>query len=80
MAGEQGKLPVGVLGATGTVGQRFILQLSSHPQFELVALGASSTSAGKAYVDAVAGRWKQVQPIPANVAQLRVQDLSLIHI
>ena len=74
MAGEQGKLPVGVLGATGTVGQRFILQLSSHPQFELVALGASSTSAGKAYVDAVAGRWKQVQPIPANVAQLRVQD------
>ena len=51
------KIKVGVLGATGTVGQRFILQLSSHPVFELAARGASSSSAGNSYHDAVAGRW-----------------------
>ncbi|WFD37022.1 aspartate-semialdehyde dehydrogenase [Malassezia cuniculi] len=67
------KVKVGVLGATGTVGQRFILQLSSHPNFELVALGASSASAGKRYIDAVAGRWKQVHPVPENVRDLVVQ-------
>ncbi|KAF7724408.1 hypothetical protein EC973_001072 [Apophysomyces ossiformis] len=57
---------VGILGATGTVGQRFILLLANHPTFVIHALGASSRSAGKAYKDAV--RWKQSQPIPAAVA------------
>ncbi|KAG0174312.1 hypothetical protein DFQ28_006773 [Apophysomyces sp. BC1034] len=57
---------VGILGATGTVGQRFILLLADHPTFVIHALGASSRSAGKAYKDAV--RWKQSRPIPANVA------------
>lgn len=68
------KIKVGVLGATGTVGQRFILQLSDHPVFELAALGASSSSAGKPYHEAVAGRWKQVRPIPANVRDLVVHE------
>jgi aspartate-semialdehyde dehydrogenase len=62
---------VGILGATGTVGQRFILLLSEHPIFTIHALGASSRSAGKAYKDAV--RWKQARPIPENVAQLTVK-------
>lgn len=62
---------VGILGATGTVGQRFILLLAEHPIFTIHALGASSRSAGKAYKDAV--RWKQARPIPENVAQLTVQ-------
>ncbi|KAI8367993.1 aspartate-semialdehyde dehydrogenase [Choanephora cucurbitarum] len=63
---------VGILGATGTVGQRFILLLSEHPIFTIHALGASARSAGKAYKDAV--RWKQSRPIPDNVAQLVVKS------
>ncbi|KAI8077978.1 aspartate-semialdehyde dehydrogenase [Gilbertella persicaria] len=62
---------VGILGATGTVGQRFILLLSEHPIFTIHALGASARSAGKAYKDAV--RWKQSRPIPENVAELVVK-------
>ncbi|KAI8095272.1 aspartate-semialdehyde dehydrogenase [Thamnidium elegans] len=61
---------VGILGATGTVGQRFILLLAEHPVFTIHALGASPRSAGKAYKDAV--RWKQSRPIPESVAQLVV--------
>lgn len=61
---------VGILGATGTVGQRFILLLADHPVFTIHALGASSRSAGKAYQDAV--RWKQSQPIPEHIKQLTV--------
>lgn len=68
------KVKVGVLGATGTVGQRFILQLSSHPNFELCALGASSSSAGKSYKEAVQGRWKQMSPIPAAVSAMTVHE------
>ena len=77
MSTQAQKIPVGVLGATGTVGQRFILQLSEHPNFELVALGASSSSAGKPYIDAVAGRWKQIQPVPANVRDIVVQECTV---
>ncbi|KAE8212496.1 hypothetical protein CF319_g10 [Tilletia indica] len=69
-----GKVKVGVLGATGTVGQRFILQLADHPQFELFRLGASSSSAGKTYAQAVAGRWKQQKPIPENVRDMPVLE------
>ncbi|KAK1219433.1 aspartate-semialdehyde dehydrogenase, partial [Marasmius sp. AFHP31] len=49
---EMPPIPVGVLGATGTVGQRFIVLLASHPWFVIHALGASSRSAGKTYKDA----------------------------
>lgn len=71
---SQQKLKVGLLGATGTVGQRFILQLADHPQFELAALGASSSSAGKPYLEAVQGRWKQIRRVPDNVAQMPVYE------
>lgn len=62
---------VGILGATGTVGQRFILLLANHPYFTIHALGASSRSAGKLYKDAT--KWKQSQPIPSHIEQLVVK-------
>ncbi|KAJ8085036.1 aspartate-semialdehyde dehydrogenase [Marasmius tenuissimus] len=65
-------IPVGVLGATGTVGQRFIVLLASHPWFVIHALGASSRSAGKTYKDAV--KWKQTTPIPSSVASMPVNE------
>ena len=52
------KLRVGILGATGMVGQRFISLLENHPWFEVVTVAASPRSAGKTYEDAVGGRWK----------------------
>lgn len=68
------KLKVGILGATGTVGQKFIVLLQNHPWFEITALAASKESAGKKYEDAVAGRWKQEVDIPEAVRQMKVQD------
>jgi len=68
---------VGVLGATGTVGQRFILLLADHPYFKLQALGASARSAGKKYSAATA--WKQTQPIPENARDLTVHPCSPEH-
>lgn len=62
---------VGILGATGTVGQRFILLLADHPVFTIHALGASSRSAGKPYSEAV--KWKQSRPIPSNVESMIVK-------
>lgn len=62
----------GVLGATGSVGQRFILLLQQHPSFVLAAVGASSRSAGKKYRDAV--RWKQSTPMSAAVGDLVVRE------
>jgi aspartate-semialdehyde dehydrogenase len=64
-------IPVGVLGATGAVGQRFITLLSAHPWFAIHGLGASSRSAGKKY--AVAVKWKQSTPIPTGVKDLVVK-------
>jgi aspartate-semialdehyde dehydrogenase len=66
------KIKVGVLGATGTVGQRFIVLLSTHPWFVIDALGASARSAGKPYKDAV--KWKQVTPIPSVAANITVEE------
>jgi aspartate-semialdehyde dehydrogenase len=51
------KMRVGILGATGMVGQRFVHLLGNHPWFEVVAVAASPRSAGKTYAEAVAGRW-----------------------
>ncbi|KAI0310970.1 aspartate-semialdehyde dehydrogenase [Amylostereum chailletii] len=65
------KINVGVLGATGTVGQRFIALLATHPYFVVHALGASSRSAGKPYPEAV--NWKQTDPIPTAVREIVVQ-------
>ncbi len=68
------RIPVGVLGATGMVGQNFIRLLSSHPWFEVAYVAASPTSAGKTYAQAVAGRWQMATPIPEAVAKLVVED------
>ena len=62
---------VGVLGATGSVGQRFILLLALHPHFVLHALGASERSAGKKYKDAV--KWKQALPFTERIGSLVVK-------
>ncbi len=72
------KLKVGVLGATGMVGQRFVALLESHPWFELTAVAASPSSAGKPYADAVAGRWALTTPVPAAAAKLVVADAANI--
>ncbi|MEO8705602.1 MAG: aspartate-semialdehyde dehydrogenase [Kofleriaceae bacterium] len=70
------RLKVGVLGATGMVGQRFVSLLADHPWFELTAVAASPQSAGKPYGDAVAGRWTLQQPVPDAAARLVVGDAA----
>lgn len=64
----------GVLGATGSVGQRFILLLADHPDFELKVLGASPRSAGKKYIDAA--NWKQTDLMPKSAEDIIVSDCS----
>ena len=71
---------VGVIGATGMVGQRFALLLENHPWFKLTTLAASGRSAGKTYEDAVGSRWAMTSPMPESVKKMVVLDLSLIHI
>src|SRR5262245_54278455 len=70
------KLKVGVLGATGMVGQRFVALLENHPWFEVTAVAASASSAGKPYADAVAGRWAMTTAVPAKTARLTVGNAS----
>jgi aspartate-semialdehyde dehydrogenase len=72
------RLKVGVLGATGMVGQRFVALLENHPWFELAAVAASPSSAGKLYADAVAGRWALGTEIPKSAAALMVTDAANI--
>lgn len=72
------KLKVGVLGATGMVGQRFLSLLDGHPRFEVTAVAASPSSAGKIYADAVADRWSLTTEIPGHAAELCVCDASEI--
>jgi aspartate-semialdehyde dehydrogenase len=64
------KIPVGILGATGTVGQRFIQLLHEHPWFEITWLAASDRSAGKLYSEAA--KWNLATPIPARIAAMKV--------
>ncbi len=70
------KLRAGIVGATGMVGQRFIMLLQDHPYFTLTALAASARSAGRSYEEAVAGRWKMAGEIPADVAKMPVIDAA----
>jgi aspartate-semialdehyde dehydrogenase len=70
------KLKVGVLGATGMVGQRFVALLDGHPWFDVTAVAASATSAGKSYADAVSGRWTLPTQVPAATAALTVGNAS----
>jgi aspartate-semialdehyde dehydrogenase len=67
---SQQKMPVGILGATGVVGQRFIQLLEGHPWFEVAWLAASDRSAGQAYGDAV--RWRLKTAIPANIREMPI--------
>lgn len=66
----QTKTPVGILGATGVVGQRFIQMLEHHPWFEVAWVAASDRSEGRPYGEAA--RWKLKTPMPARVAEMRV--------
>ncbi|MDP2919925.1 MAG: aspartate-semialdehyde dehydrogenase [Dehalococcoidia bacterium] len=72
------KLKVGVLGATGMVGQNFLRLLANHPWFEVVYLAASPGSAGKKYADAVAGRWHMHGDIPPQFRNITVEDASQV--
>ena len=70
------KLRVGILGATGMVGQRFISLLENHPWFEVVTVAASPRSAGKTYEEAVGDRWKMTTPMPEAVKNLIVHNVN----
>ncbi len=70
------KLRVGILGATGMVGQRFISLLENHPWFEVTTVAASPRSAGKTYEEAVGGRWKMTTPMPEAVKNLIVYNVN----
>ena len=68
------KYNVGIIGATGMVGQRFALLLHDHPWFNVTALAASSSSAGKTYEEAIGKRWAMKAPIPENLKDITVFD------
>jgi aspartate-semialdehyde dehydrogenase len=72
------KLNVGVLGATGMVGQRYVTLLAQHPWFEVAVVAASPQSAGKRYAEAVTGRWALKAPVPERIGELRVEDASQV--
>jgi aspartate-semialdehyde dehydrogenase len=72
------KINVGVIGATGMVGQNFLRLLDGHPWFEVTYLAASPNSAGKTYAEAVAGRWRQTTGIPAWSRDLVVHDAAAV--
>ena len=65
---------VGIIGATGMVGQRFASLLENHPWFTVTALAASSRSAGKTYQEAVGSRWAMATPIPAAMKDMIILD------
>jgi aspartate-semialdehyde dehydrogenase len=74
MSRGEGRIPVAVLGATGSVGQRFVGLLAEHPWFRLAEVCASERSAGKSFREAA--RWMQSTPIPAEAADLVVRECA----
>ena len=68
------KYKVGVIGATGMVGQRFLTLLETHPWFDCVLVAASARSAGKPYSEAVNGKWRLPVPMPEKYGNLIVKD------
>ena len=72
------KYRVGIVGATGMVGQRFISLLKDHPWFQVTCVAASARSAGKTYREAVGNRWAFEWEIPSDVADMVVLDASEI--
>ena len=75
---SQKKLKVGVLGATGMVGQRFVALLENHPWYDVALVAASANSAGQKYADAVKGRWTLRSAIPSATAALTVKNASAV--
>jgi aspartate-semialdehyde dehydrogenase len=67
---------VGIIGATGMVGQRFALLLADHPWFEVTVLAASARSAGQSYAKAVEGRWRMPEAVPDNLKDILVTDAT----
>ncbi len=72
------KRKVGIVGATGMVGQRLLTLLAEHPWFEVTTLAASARSAGKAYAEAVADRWAFDWPIPEKYRNMPVLDAAQV--
>jgi aspartate-semialdehyde dehydrogenase len=72
------KIPVGILGATGMVGQHYIALLNNHPWFEVRYLAASPRSAGKPYREAAAGRWQLAETYPSGVGEIIVEDANKV--
>ncbi|MDD7267827.1 MAG: aspartate-semialdehyde dehydrogenase [Lachnospiraceae bacterium] len=72
------KLRVGILGATGMVGQRFIALLEDHPWYEVCTVAASPRSAGKTYAEAAGARWKMSTPMPETVKNLIVMNVNQV--
>lgn len=70
------KYKVGIIGATGMVGQRFATLLEGHPWFEIVVLAASGRSAGKTYEEAVKNRWAMKKPIPEKLKNITMLDAA----
>ena len=70
------KFNVGVVGATGIVGQRFLTILENHPWFDVTVVAASARSAGKTYKEAVGAKWVMTTPIPEKVADLVVMNAT----
>ena len=68
------KYNVGIVGATGMVGQRFATILENHPWFNVTVLAASPRSAGKTYEEAVSGRWAMQAPIPEKFKKIIIKD------
>ena len=74
--GVKGKIPVGILGATGMVGQQYIHLLENHPWFQVVHVAASPSSAGMRYKDALKSGWIPTGDLPKDVAEMVVKDVS----
>lgn len=72
------KLPVGILGATGMVGQNYIRLLENHPWFKVSYIASSPKSTGKSYIDAVKDRWQMPGPIPEQIKNLLVHDANIV--
>jgi aspartate-semialdehyde dehydrogenase len=68
------KIPVCILGATGTVGQKFVRLLADHPWFEVAAVAASAASAGRRYGDVV--RWREQSDLPSRIADLTIAECT----
>ncbi|MDR2502746.1 MAG: aspartate-semialdehyde dehydrogenase [Oscillospiraceae bacterium] len=70
------KYKIGIIGATGMVGQRFISLMTEHPWFDVTVLAASARSAGQKYGDLVAGRWAMAAPVPERVKGITVKNAA----